>query len=86
MIPDESEIVDAVTRAECYNLMYEAICQLPGQSRQILELVLEGKTAKDIAELLEISVNSIKTLKYRALNKLKNRFGILVLIIFNIFS
>jgi len=46
-------------------------------------MYLDGKQNKEIAEILNISVNSVKTLKYNALStlrlSLKNYFYLLIL-------
>ena len=44
---------------------------LPPQSQKIVKMHLDGKQNKEIAETLNISVNSVKTLKYNALSSLK---------------
>ena len=44
---------------------------LPPKSQKIIKMHLDGKQNKEIAETLNISVNSVKTLKYNALSSLK---------------
>ena len=57
---------------ETYRLLEKAIASLPERSRQIMYLSLKGFKNAEIAEKLEISVNTVKTLKYRAIDSLKN--------------
>ena len=47
--------------------------ELPVQSAKIMRLTLDGKQNKEISEILNISVNSVKTLKYNALHTMRSR-------------
>ncbi len=61
-----------VIETETYNAIHKAIAELPDQTRRIVELSLKGLKNKDIANQLEVSVNTIKTLKsngYKTLRK-----------------
>ena len=49
----------------------EAIDTLPAQSGRIIKLSLEGKQNKEISENLGISVNTVKSLKYKAMDTLR---------------
>ena len=70
---------------ETYRMISEAVDQLPAQSARIIRLALEGKQNKEIAEILGISVSTVKTLKYNAISvlreTLKGYFCILVIIL-----
>lgn len=70
---------------ETYRMISEAVDQLPMQSGRIIRLALEGKQNKEIAELLGISVSTVKTLKYNAISvlrgSLKGYFCLLVIIL-----
>lgn len=70
---------------ETYRVLTHAIESLAPQSAKIMKLTLEGKQNKEISELLQISVSTVKTLKYNALSTLKNNlegyFYILLLIL-----
>lgn len=70
---------------ETYRLIAEAIDRLPAQSARIIRLALEGKQNKEIAELLGVSVNTVKTLKYNAISvlreSLKGYFCLLVILL-----
>lgn len=66
------EQIESEVTAEIFN----AINELPERCRKIFCLAyLEEKEEKQIAELLHISVNTIKTQKQRAKNFLKIRLG-----------
>ena len=68
---------------EAYRIIENAVNALPPQSQKIVKMYLDGKQNKEIAEILNISVNSVKTLKYNALStlrlSLKNYFYLLIL-------
>ena len=70
---------------ETYRIVSHAIDSLPPQSSKIIKMCLEGKQNKEIAEILGISVNSVKTLKYNALSTLKevlkDHFYILIILL-----
>lgn len=63
---------DYIIEEETYRIINEAVNALPPQSAKIIKMCLEGKQNKEIAEILDITVNSVKTLKYNALNVLRN--------------
>ena len=67
----EEEFKDWLIDEETYRMIDEAIGRLAPQSAKIMRLSLEGKQNQEIAELLDVSVNTVKTLKYNALDKLK---------------
>lgn len=62
---------DILIEEETYRIVMEAIDALPTQSGRIIKLSLEGKQNKEISEELGISVNTVKTLKYKALSVLQ---------------
>lgn len=71
-----------VMEEEAINALYAAIDRLPAQSARIMRLVIKGYKNLEIADQLGISVNSVKTLKYNALNVLRkelNGFGLVLL-------
>lgn len=64
-----------VTYQETLRLLRKAIEALPQQSRQIILLGLNGKNNNEIADLLDVSVNTVKTLKKGAYKSLRNTLG-----------
>lgn len=66
-----SEFNHKIIEEETYRILNKAIQKLPKRSSQIMQLTLEGMQNKEIAERLEISVNTVKTLKASALKKLQ---------------
>ena len=67
----EAVFKDLVIEEEAYRIIDDAVNALPPQSARIVKMYLDGKQNKEIAEILGISVNSVKTLKYNALDSLK---------------
>ena len=55
-------------------MLQTAIGQLPEQSARIIRLALSGLENKEISRLLKVSVNTVKTLKYSAIRKLREHF------------
>lgn len=62
---------DSVIEEETYRIVDNAVNALPAQSARIIKMSMDGKQNKEIAELLGVSVNTVKTLKYNALSNLK---------------
>ncbi|RXQ88052.1 RNA polymerase sigma-70 factor [Ancylomarina salipaludis] len=64
---------DAVIEEEVYAEVYEAIKELSPQSRRIVVMSMNGLSNPEIAAELEVSVNTVKTLKKRAYQFLRER-------------
>jgi RNA polymerase sigma-70 factor (ECF subfamily) len=69
----ESEIYfrDVIIEDETYQIIYKAIESLSPQGQQVIELTLEGMKNHEIASHLNISVNTVKTIKQRAFKTLR---------------
>ena len=67
---EEQSFLKEVTRQETIRLLHQAIDELPQQTRLTILYTLGGHTNNEIADLLHISVNTVKTLK-------KNGYSIL---------
>ena len=72
---EEPQIFNLLVEEETNQMLTTAINNLPEQSARILRLVLSGYENKEIARLLGISINTVKTLKYGAIRKLRQYFG-----------
>ena len=57
---------------ESQDYLMEAINQLPKQYEQVIIGLLEGKSLQEIADNMQISVNSAKTYKLRAIQSLRS--------------
>lgn len=81
----EDHFKNYLIEEETYRMITEAVRQLPVQSARIITLALQGKQNKEIAEMLGISVNTVKTLKYKSISllreSLKGYFCILAIIL-----
>ena len=71
MIESEEYFLDNVAEEEVYALVYKAIDELAPQSRKVILMSLQELSNGEIAEQLNISVNSVRTLKQNAYKKLK---------------
>lgn len=71
-IASNETFVSNIIAAESSRLILEAINALSPQARQVMLLTLEGKKMEEIAQLLNISLNSVKTVKYRAIERLSH--------------
>jgi RNA polymerase sigma-70 factor (ECF subfamily) len=67
---------------ETYRIINKAVEFLPPQSRRIIELSMRGYKNPEIAEELEVSVNTIKTLKGNAYKTLRKNLKDHVFILF----
>ena len=76
---DDDDLDEKVMREELYRLLYEAIDELPERCREVFLLHLKGKGNREIAEALGLSVLTVKTQKNRALQFLRERFGVFLL-------
>lgn len=67
--------LDELMRQEMFNQIHLAVTKLSGRSYQIAQLALLGKSNQEIAEQLNISVNSVKSLKKEMYVKLRKLIG-----------
>lgn len=68
----DNYFLDQITQQEVIQNIQTAINSLSEQTRKITLLSLQGKSNAEIAETLNISVNSVKTLKKLAYKKLRD--------------
>ena len=71
----QKSFLDEILRQETYMLLYDAIKDLSPQAVRVVELTLEGYRNEDIANELEVTINTVKTVKKRAYKKLKEKLG-----------
>lgn len=65
-----------IIRAETINLIYQSLDILPEKSLKVFKLFyLENKSYEEIVDELQLSVNSVRNHKMRALNLLKRKLG-----------
>ena len=64
---------------EAYRHLMEEIDKLPEQARRIfVAVVLEDKKYKDVAAMLGVSVNTVKTQLSRSLRRLRGSLGLII--------
>ena len=73
LLESEEGFGDAVVEEEIHRLVMEEIEQLPPEQRRVIMWHLEGKNNIEIAEILKVSVNTVKTHKARARQQLKTK-------------
>lgn len=69
---EDAVFLKEVTRQETFRILHAAIDQLPSHTRQVIRLCLEGKNNTEVAEQLNVSVNTVKTLKKNAYASLRH--------------
>lgn len=74
--------LDEVLKQEVYSFLYSKISKLPEKEKQVLMLALKGHSNAEIANLLGIKVNTVKTHKSRAYKVLRSDLGNLIFLIF----
>lgn len=80
----EDYFYEFVLEEETYRIVHQAVNSLAPQSRKIVWLSMEGNKNQEIADQLNISVNTVKTLKKNAYKELRNQLKdhIFLLILF----
>lgn len=68
---DELDFVEE----EMYRELYLAVSELPKQSRAVFELSLKGKKNEEIAQLLNLSIFTVKSYKKNGLQYLRKKLG-----------
>lgn len=75
----ESLLVDDVAerfnKEEIYRQLFAAVDELPPRQREVFLLCMEGKKNRDIAEQLQISAETVKVQKRRAINSLREKLA-----------
>mgnify|MGYP005935919135 CR=1 FL=1 len=80
-----AEISETEADPEVLKRVYDAIEELPDQSRIIFKrCVLDGKKYKEVAEEMDISINTVNTQMKRAYKFIRSRLGASFLILLSI--
>ena len=69
------EFLAGVVGEEVIRELYLSIQELPEDRRRIMRLSIEGHSGAEIAEMLGVSINTVKTQKYRSYKFLKKRLN-----------
>ncbi len=75
VIVPEKDFLNEILREETYQMLREAIAQLSPQAAQVVGLSLQGFGNQQIAEELDVTINTVKTVKKRAYKSLKEKLG-----------
>ena len=75
-LESESFFTQHVVEEETFNQLYLEIEHLPNAAKKIILLALKGLKNKEIAEVLNISENTVKTQKKIAYSKLKGKLSL----------
>lgn len=67
---DDDSFSSAV-KEELLRQLYEGIKLLPKRRREVIMLAIQGKSGAEIAEILQISTNTVKVSKAKAIDSLK---------------
>ena len=74
-LADEAGFHEEVVRSEVFRIMRNEISRLPKQMGTIMDLSLNGLKNKEIAEKMNITLNTVRTLKKLAYKKLRKSLG-----------
>ena len=77
---------DNLIEEEVYNTIYEAVRNLPPQGQKVIELSLDGLKNQEIADQLNITINTVKTIKLRAFQSLRKELKSNVFVLFMIMA
>lgn len=78
----ESFFRDSLIEEETYRILFTAVGSLPPQSQRVMELSLDGLKNKEIADRLNVTLNTIKTIKLRAFSAIRTEIGNYVCVAF----
>lgn len=62
-------------KEEVYRMLFEAIDSLPQKQREIFLLSMKGKKNSEIAQMMNISINTVKSQKKSGMEKLRSQLS-----------
>lgn len=84
-LESDPEFITGVVSEEVIRELHLSIAELPTERQEVIKLSIEGHTGTEIAQLLGVSINTVKTQKYRGYRfikaKLKTFFTVLLVIL-----
>jgi len=75
---------DNLIEEETYQTIYEAIRNLPPQGQRVIELSLDGLTNLEIAKQLNVTINTVKTIKLRAFKSMREELKENIFVLFTL--
>lgn len=82
LLTDGVDFTNRVVEEEVQRLVLKEIAALPAEQRKVVELHLAGKDNTEIAGMMQISVNTVRTHKARARKTLKESLDYLFFFLF----
>lgn len=67
---DKEDFLNTIFEVECSKMIADAIRQLSPQSQEVINRIIAGQTMEQVAKELNVSINTVKTIKYRAVDRL----------------
>lgn len=67
--------MEQIIKLEAFALLYKAIKKLPPQTKKVILQSMRGLSIQEVADSLNISVNTVKTLKQKAYRVLREQYG-----------
>ncbi len=84
MVPLSEKELAHVLDAETLGILYRSILMLPPACRKVIMMSLSGRKNAEISQILNISINTVRAHKQKALMKLKDTIPHLLFILFTI--
>lgn len=75
MMRDTHAVDNAMLEEQVYYRLFEAIDELPEKQRAIFTHLMEGKKNTEIAEIMNVTINTIKTQKRHGMETLRKKLG-----------
>lgn len=69
-LTDDASTERHIMEVETSELIAKAVKKLAPQGRQVISMELEGKSFDEIAQALDLSINTVRTVHYRMLKRL----------------
>lgn len=79
---DQDSFLEEVIRKEAYSEIYREIDKLPEMGKKVLLLALRENSNEEIAQILNIAINTVKTHKARSYKVLRQNLNDLFLLFF----
>jgi len=76
MIQDGDAAIDELFAEDVYKILFDVIDQLPERVHQVFLLYAKGKKNQEIAEALNISLETVKTYKKRGKQMIRERMTV----------
>jgi RNA polymerase sigma-70 factor (ECF subfamily) len=71
---EDPRVLDQLIEEECNQILQEAIKQLPDMQARVIRAGYSGLTNLEIAKLFQITIPTLKSLRYDAIRKLREYF------------